>query len=231
MALAERAIWLAKPATFNDPFDCALTLDRSLYRSSIIHAITAGLQQGKIDGKSREKLYKEWPGDGDAFETMRNGIPKILGEMGVCCFSESSTEILLWSHYADNHKGFCIEFDFQDGTLFRKNAKKVRYSDTIPKLSAVDFSVPKREETFDILWLTKSSHWAYEKEWRVMMSEGDKNYAMPSKITSIIFGAKMPESDRRKITEVLREDQEIIFKEAFLVDGKFEINLRDLREH
>jgi hypothetical protein len=31
-----------------------------------------------------------------------------------CCFSKSNMEYLLWSHYANSHKGFCVEFDFSD---------------------------------------------------------------------------------------------------------------------
>ena len=33
-----------------------------------------------------------------------------LYERGVCCFSEKKDDILMWSHYADGHKGFCLEF-------------------------------------------------------------------------------------------------------------------------
>ena len=28
--------------------------------------------------------------------------------MGVVCFSESYDNIIMWSHYSDNHKGFCL---------------------------------------------------------------------------------------------------------------------------
>ncbi|MEG0259563.1 MAG: DUF2971 domain-containing protein, partial [Lysinibacillus sp.] len=30
----------------------------------------------------------------------------------VSCFSEDPTSMLMWSHYADNHKGIAIEYDF-----------------------------------------------------------------------------------------------------------------------
>jgi len=30
--------------------------------------------------------------------------------MTVCSFCESKKDILMWSHYADEHKGFCMEY-------------------------------------------------------------------------------------------------------------------------
>jgi len=30
----------------------------------------------------------------------------------IVCFSETYQSILMWSHYADQHRGFCIEYDF-----------------------------------------------------------------------------------------------------------------------
>ncbi len=30
----------------------------------------------------------------------------------ITCFSETNKSILMWSHYASNHTGFCIEYDF-----------------------------------------------------------------------------------------------------------------------
>ena len=31
--------------------------------------------------------------------------------MGILCLSQLDENILMWSHYAENHKGFCIEFN------------------------------------------------------------------------------------------------------------------------
>lgn len=32
----------------------------------------------------------------------------------VTCFSETNENTLMWSHYANNHEGFCIEYDFKE---------------------------------------------------------------------------------------------------------------------
>lgn len=31
----------------------------------------------------------------------------------IACFSEQNNSTLMWGHYADSHKGFCLEYDFQ----------------------------------------------------------------------------------------------------------------------
>ena len=32
----------------------------------------------------------------------------------ISCFSETNKSILMWSHYAENHEGFCVEYDFKE---------------------------------------------------------------------------------------------------------------------
>jgi hypothetical protein len=38
---------------------------------------------------------------------------------GVSCFSESWNSILMWSHYADRHKGICLGFDVPEERTHR----------------------------------------------------------------------------------------------------------------
>lgn len=58
---------------------------------------------------------------------------------GICSFSESLTNNLMWSHYANSFKGIAIEYDFNkiisytdENTLL----SKVTYEDDVMKLSA-----------------------------------------------------------------------------------------------
>ena len=44
---------------------------------------------------------------GKAVEILQPDVDK----MGILCFSEHCDDILMWSHYSDGHKGFCLEFD------------------------------------------------------------------------------------------------------------------------
>jgi len=31
-----------------------------------------------------------------------------LEKKGICCFSEDKYNVLMWSHYSDKHRGFCL---------------------------------------------------------------------------------------------------------------------------
>ena len=220
--LLNGTIWLSKPAAFNDPLDCAITLDRERMDESIQDAIGVALA-----GTGLKDLDGIRPSDREAFEAHRSQILGLLQNMGVCSFSAVSNHLLMWSHYATHHRGFCIEYDSSEGSQLRGLAKEVLYSDDAPSLTAKDIASHTGGSSLEILWLTKAACWSYEHEWRVIMSEGNKPFQAPSKIVSVIFGARMPESDRTMIAYALRNEAGISFKEARLVDGKFLLEIVD----
>ena len=71
----------------------------------------------------RQKYYEKYISDGkvnDLFKTeviegSVNGIVKQINEnrygRGVCCLSEKHDDVLMWSHYSNGHKGFCLKFE------------------------------------------------------------------------------------------------------------------------
>lgn len=63
---------------------------------------------------------------------------------------------LLWSHYADKHRGICLGFKVDERIL-----RRVTYvRDRSP------LKLPLTKETADLLLWTKYWDWRYEKEWR-----------------------------------------------------------------
>ena len=49
-------------------------------------------------------------------KTLNEYINYYQHEMPLACLSETYDNILMWSHYANNHKGFVIEYDFESLT-------------------------------------------------------------------------------------------------------------------
>lgn len=92
-------------------------------------------------------------------------------QLGVLCLSGSGTNALMWSHYADSHRGVLIEFDQCHPTFNRRRNSEddlgffrpVSYSETRPHINAAS-----GEESFAHLALTKALEWAYEKEKRLI---------------------------------------------------------------
>ena len=93
---------------------------------------------------------------------------------GLVCFSRRNDGILLWSHYADGHKGFVVGFGVpqlvssfgkEDGVLVKVMYKKAR--PIIDLYSNV--------EDWDIATAivgTKSPEWKYEEEYRLIIPRG-----------------------------------------------------------
>ncbi len=61
---------------------------------------------------------------------------KLDAAVGVLTLSESPEQILLWSHYADDHKGICLEFDVERCASQFPRLQPVRYSSDAPSVSA-----------------------------------------------------------------------------------------------
>lgn len=121
--------------------------------------------------------------------------------MRVLSFSEDPKHPLMWSHYADAHRGICIGFrrDSLPKTV------RVRYPQRVPRL---DPSLADEERT-RAAFLTKRAAWAYEREWRLIgtneASAGRSYVALPSgAITQVILGDRTSEDDRSWVLEWLR---------------------------
>jgi Protein of unknown function (DUF2971) len=92
-------------------------------------------------------------------------VNDVVSSMGVLCLSEDALNQQMWTHYADQGKGFVVGFNARhpffihcDGSIQRNLLKKVIYTD-------------EHTENFwrnpYYLFLVKASGWAYEREWRM----------------------------------------------------------------
>lgn len=97
-------IFMARAGEFNDPFDCLVYLDIDKLFSSTnfinqIKSTSPALLLNNIDFKKLDKArYQE------------RIMQDYQQDIRLTCFSEDWKSILMWSHYANCHKGFCIEY-------------------------------------------------------------------------------------------------------------------------
>ena len=115
------------------------------------------------------------------------GIKKEFSEKcGLLCFSEDWENPLLWSHYADKHRGICLGFDVDSGGLCRVSYKEQR----------PDFPNASTDEFANQLYSAKYKGWEYEREWR-----GSFNSAMRKRTSLSLFRLRsingVARSDRR----------------------------------
>lgn len=150
-----------------------------------------------------------------------NSLPQIVQRFStVVCLSERIDSILMWSHYADNHKGFALGYDlrpflFPNGQglgLFPVVYDEKRYDAnefiiwlfcSLLQIPAVN---PDMMNSIKLL-LYKSLDWEYEREWRLIRSNNTdlfKGKAEPIifKPNSIYYGCRISDSDRERLHEI-----------------------------
>ncbi len=91
---------------------------------------------------------------------LQEGKSRLSQDNGLLCFTKSWHNPILWSHYADKHRGICLGFDMPDEYL-----RQVSYVNSRLQWPAVlDESFVKQ------LLFTKFAHWSYEDEYRSYIS-------------------------------------------------------------
>jgi len=138
------------------------------------------------------------------------------------------TNILMWSHYANSHSGFVIEFD----TTFMAGLeiKKVEYSNYRSFLTFEDID----DNNFKKIFYRKSEEWMYEQEYRAVLPLNEASLLKNNKyhlfdfdkksIKSITFGCMMDEDKKQEIISLIENDKEfgeVFFIHALLNDNDF----------
>lgn len=189
--IEENYIWLADITSLNDPFECSIQLDndeglRNYFSTDgfkkNFHSIS-GQQISEEEIKSLTTSKSPWETyllicktrKIPLFLTSEQHLEKVNNrwnedvketneQIRICSFSLSKQSLLLWSHYADEHKGITIEYDFLDFDKIRTYLQPVIYRQEIEKIEFF--------EAYDTMKmvgssLIKSKDWEYEQEWRL----------------------------------------------------------------
>jgi hypothetical protein len=139
-----RTIWFSAPSAFNDPFDCAVdVLLKELDEDDLVrvyeylHAELTPEFDAEIttNGKPNERC-REMFNQIFSAGPLRQHIDETRGQIGVGCFSTKNDDLLMWAHYADGHRGFCLEFD-SSVEPFSK-AEPVAYQASILEVNPLD---------------------------------------------------------------------------------------------
>jgi len=113
-------IYFASPSKFDDPFECRFSLDFDGSREDKVKRMATDIMDAKdarSEGEARSKAEDRFRSmDTKAREKWENDQKSDFSERlrqctAMFCSSEINNDILMWSHYADGHKGICIEFD------------------------------------------------------------------------------------------------------------------------
>lgn len=143
-----------------------------------------------------------------------------LPQMRVFCISEDRDNLLMWAHYAKDHKGAVFElWSLPDEDNPLSVAKPVKYVENpIAFFSInefVDDMLSIRRLDIKTLYgryaCTKSKHWAYEKEWRVWYPlsqtvEYDFIPIRPSELKAVYLGCRSEQRFQDHVRCLLNEN-------------------------
>ncbi|MNF51827.1 hypothetical protein D3C84_331570 [compost metagenome] len=177
-----RTIRFSKPASFNDPFDCAAAAEEA----------REGLNIHLAGSTNADKLFM-----------IRNGI-------GILSLTRNPLNPLMWAHYGENHKGGVIAIDAEEAGLecnekniISASAGNVIYTTVRPNLDSDhlpyhhELTAQHDRLMLERLFLYKSLHWSYEEEIRVARRVDytpqiqHQDFEIPSSaIKAVYLGAK-----------------------------------------
>lgn len=166
--LLENKIYCSHPADFNDPWDMK-PLVKETYNEGDINKFIEYLRNKHASSFEKMKCTGEFIYDNAFLDELARSFVLWHWEMfekkfRVYCLTLSSDNLLMWSHYANNHRGICLEFDTNNSVF--GSAWNVEYHEEYP--------YSPWDNNFDVmrLALTKAKCWMYEREYRVL-SETD----------------------------------------------------------
>ena len=226
--LFDNKIYCSSPFDFNDPFDCrprvvvGKTKEELKGAKKVIEGILH--KRTNFDRNARRAEAKRLIKKIQQYENLTDEYKLLLSRAGVYCLSGKNDNLLMWGHYGDKHRGYCLEFSTKPEGSFFSNAEEVRYRRNYPVVKM--FTADKYDwgkESF----LTKSVDWGYEEEWRLTSKQPGHLDFPPETLIGLILGCRMPETDRQQIIawNAVRQPSIKIY-EAAMYEREFKLQIR-----
>lgn len=204
--LENNVFWLSKPSRYNDPYDSGFSLDVDSMISNIKDELEAEIEGAKEYIATHNKII-----DIHIQDEILKHINSKKEDTLVCCFSETNLSILMWSHYANQHQGYCVEYNFKElGCLDRliERLYPVIYSNDLFNITKYKIREWMLADVYDLVAIIKAKDWHYEKEWRIIENFGNEIAGNGKEIKApipkaIYLGAKMSKENKEAIKRIV----------------------------
>ena len=189
--ILDSELWLSSPSDFNDPFDTTGSFaikGTSAKRSSHIKALVQkyappGATPAAIK-QAHDSLARRT--DGEILIMLRSSFETQRDSTGVICFVEGDPrDVLMWSHYAADHKGVCLQFEPARDLFTFARALKVQYLRDYPVVNWL-----KGASEIERILRRKHPRWKYEAERRIIQIGAARSVFTynPSALVGLLFG-------------------------------------------
>lgn len=221
--LCERKFYFSSPSQLNDPSDC---------RNVVKDHSAEEIEQFLIE--ANRQFYGDTRGDDYIKRGIKEfGITILLDEIttqfnkimdtryGVFSLAKRPDNMGLWAKYADDHKGYCLEFsDLSDFSY----VYEVIYSDKSP----VGLSLENDPSQADFLF-TKSREWSNEEEARILSKPSGIQVLPRESLRGIILGEHCDEISEKKVIAWVQEcDVDIEVKKAKFNSGRQKLEFQTI---
>ena len=216
------------PFDFNDPFECRANISTDATLDEIVKFFNFCDRRSEFTPKQKQEKAIEALAYPKVFnETVRKSLEGTTQNTRMCCFSKKNDNILMWSHYANMHKGVCLKFDILQDVDF--------FYPLLPVLYESDFLaynyVLNPTLVVDKQIRMKAIDWEYEHELRIIKTNGNDYYNFKKEaLTEIIFGCSAEVKEINEIKKIADETKypSISLKQAKQVEGKYELQIEEL---
>jgi len=156
--------------SLNDPFECLPTTEQV---ARLYDRIFKAYQDNGFDVKGNDLIGNQIRTSDSNFQYQ---YTHLFNKYGIVSLSSTYDNLLMWSHYTNQHKGIVIELDIKKLGLANKichslistknttQPQKVRYNNN---REIVDLNSNSFNYLFDAFFV-KSKQWKYEKEYRIV---------------------------------------------------------------
>ena len=202
-SLIKSQLYFCSPKRLNDPFDCQINIEKALEKSI-----------SKSGKDKREKLLKLVTELGDFPAQYQRDSQNF----GVFSFSKTALNPVMWSHYADEHRGICLYYEIPNSFLdYSKNG--------VLGVSPVEYGTNPFSDWFESEALTlsergldelamemmkkllifKNKSWEYEQEARILADKSGNIEIDPGWLKAVFLGMRTPNEDIDLFRRLIRE--------------------------
>ena len=224
--LENNELYFKSPIEFNDPYDSLSDIIYEGMKDEFSHFLPPSKKYKKEKGRYslNPGIYSQDRDNSEPHELRKN--------LKICCFSKYQRSLLLWSHYADYHRGICFGFEGKylgnegKNSGLAQNRKcysfdletemvfldpifyEVKYQDSLPK--QLNMVTTKKSTPLLDFVLTKQSDWVYEQEYRLIDLTTDESLYKIHKfkkeaLKEVILGIKTPEPVIKSVIDIIKK--------------------------
>ena len=230
--IVESTLWLSSSDAFNDPFDTKAKVIINSSPDKLRGKIKQLLKTHKpeLGGIRRnQEINRIMANQSELLKNINNSTEKSFKKIGTCCFTTNPRNLLMWSHYANQHKGIVLQFEVaKDISAFLKTVS-VDYVKDYPIINWVNETEKEIRKGF----LNKFEDWEYENEWRIVHVFGANTYIdfKPEALTGVVFGCKSDISVKEAVKQLLTTRSQkkmpaVNIYNAFMHESKYEVFIK-----